>query len=284
MKTSDSIKEIATALSLAQGEFTPAPRDGLNLHRKNKFATLTGYLEGTRPIRSKYGLSVFQTLEQTESGVILITLLMHNSGEYIQAEMPVTLDKNNHMQDIGSAQSYARRYALAAALGLSQEDDDGEKAIGNANSKALELDDKGKPKSKPPSPGPKPSKPQAPPPVPAMAPIKAILARDKILISFNKFGVSKKDIEARYQKDIDRLEEHELAELVEIGKRMAKGEAKAQFFGEPKASAPPAVSRIESQRLKKLIASIPHQPEASTDGHAPFDFEEFDPNRKDDTT
>ena len=56
-----------------------------------------------------------------------ITLLLHESGEWIETEpLQMKLEKNTP-QGVGSAVTYGRRYQISSVLGLaSEEDDDGE--------------------------------------------------------------------------------------------------------------------------------------------------------------
>jgi hypothetical protein len=85
-----------------------------------------------RPALSKHGLAVTQTLDEnrpdTPPCVRLITTLMHASGEWIAGTMEMPVQQQN-AQGFGSAITYARRYALAAILGIAADDDDGEGAV-----------------------------------------------------------------------------------------------------------------------------------------------------------
>ena len=123
MNKSDSIKEIATALSKAQGEFQNAKRDKENPFYHSKYADLTSLWDICRPVLSKNGLSVAQGPSVNESHVTINTLLMHNSGEWIESELILNADKPNP-QSVGSAITYGCRYSLAAMLGLVADDDD----------------------------------------------------------------------------------------------------------------------------------------------------------------
>jgi ERF superfamily len=133
MITSASTKEIATALSKAQGEFKPAPFDCENPHFRNKYASLTSIMDTVRPVLAKHGLAITQVVGQDEAGMCLETRLMHISGEWISGSLHLLIDKQN-MQGMGSAITYAKRYAISAILGVvSDEDDDAE--AGSATSK-----------------------------------------------------------------------------------------------------------------------------------------------------
>jgi len=60
---------------------------------------------------------------------VLVTTLAHSSGEWIKSYCPI-LTKDDSPQGQGSGITYARRYALAAIVGLAQIDDDAEAAQG----------------------------------------------------------------------------------------------------------------------------------------------------------
>lgn len=132
-----SDKTLAEAFVAAQAEFPAVEPDAVNPHFKSKFVSLGHLLAKVRPVLNKHGLSVIQFPTLTKAGhPTLMTTIMHESGEVIEAEAPLLLPKQDP-QGQGSAITYMRRYALASALGISdQEDDDG-----NAGVKAREDED-----------------------------------------------------------------------------------------------------------------------------------------------
>lgn len=121
MRHSETIADLAAALSAAQGEMPAAPLDGRNPHFNSRYATLTGLVTTARPVLARHGLSVVQG--RGEGGGIETTIL-HSSGQWITCDgeplSPVKADP----QGIASAITYARRYGLAAACGLVADDDD----------------------------------------------------------------------------------------------------------------------------------------------------------------
>jgi len=126
---SDNIAELATALSKAQADITGALKDNSNPFFKSKYADLASCWDACRKQLAANGLSVIQTTEPTEAGLMLVTTLAHSSGQWVRGLMPV-LTKDNSPQGQGSGLTYARRYALAAIVGLAQIDDDAEAAQG----------------------------------------------------------------------------------------------------------------------------------------------------------
>ena len=126
--TSDNINELAKALSKAQGAITGASRDKTNpFFKGSKYADLGAIMEACKEPLHANGLSVSQTTEMHAMGPVLVTRLMHMSGQWIKGVMPLLMGKND-MQAMGSAITYSRRYALAAIVGVAPEDDDGNKA------------------------------------------------------------------------------------------------------------------------------------------------------------
>lgn len=130
MNQSEQINELASALALAQGEMQNAKKDVSNPFYKSKYADLASVMDTARPVLSKNGLSVAQLTEMTESGVILVTQLLHKSGQWLRASYPVKPLKDDP-QGMGSALTYARRYSYGAIVGIAtEEDDDGNAASG----------------------------------------------------------------------------------------------------------------------------------------------------------
>lgn len=131
MNKSDSISSLAAALSLAQAEFKGAIADSLNPFFKSKYADLGSVWDAVRIPLTKNGLSVTQLTDCSEiNATYLETVLLHKSGEWIASTLPILM-KEQSAQAMGSAISYARRYALSAILGIYQSDDDGNAAQGH---------------------------------------------------------------------------------------------------------------------------------------------------------
>lgn len=126
--------KLFAALIKAQADFTTVEATGENDYYSSKYAPLDTIWDAVRPILAKYDLCVIQEpLPSTlEAGVQLRTTLAHASGEWRSSIiiMPIDLGKEGKGKKApayGSAQSYARRYALTAILGVatSAEDNDG---------------------------------------------------------------------------------------------------------------------------------------------------------------
>lgn len=132
LKHSEQINEIAAALAKAQGEMKPAVFNRVNPHYKSRYADFTSCMDACRLPLSKNGLAVTQLPSFSGDGrFVLSTLLLHSSGQWMACEFPMST-KNDNIQAIGSAMSYAKRYSLCGMLGIVADediDDDGNHAI-----------------------------------------------------------------------------------------------------------------------------------------------------------
>lgn len=145
MNKSDEIGELAKALNAAQKELGPALKDAANPFFKSKYADLTSVWRAAIEPMGNHGLSVSQVSRVAEPyylshadgkteimlGIIMETVLMHESGQWISGEAFAPLSKFDP-QGVGSATTYLRRYGLAAILGIVADDDDGNASSGNA--------------------------------------------------------------------------------------------------------------------------------------------------------
>lgn len=126
---SEEITEIAKALAKVQGSNLLAKEDGKNPHFRSKYATLTELWSAARKPLTEQGLSVTQIISMEGAQSVLITLLMHTSGQWLKSITPLNPVKAGP-QEMGSYITYMRRYSFAALVGIApgDADDDGEKA------------------------------------------------------------------------------------------------------------------------------------------------------------
>jgi hypothetical protein len=124
---SEQIKDIATALAKAQAEIEGAKKDSTNPHFKSSYADLASVWDACRKALTGNGLSVVQGPVSDEGRVGVTTMLMHSSGQWLESTFFMRPTKDDP-QGAGSALTYARRYALAAMVGVAPEDDDGNAA------------------------------------------------------------------------------------------------------------------------------------------------------------
>jgi hypothetical protein len=128
MEQSENIAELATALAIAQGQIENALKTRENPHFRSKYADLAGVWEACRDALTANGLSVIQSPGELVDGrMAMTTQLCHKSGQWVRGSLTIPLGKAD-AQAYGSAVTYSRRFALAAFVGVSPADDDGEAA------------------------------------------------------------------------------------------------------------------------------------------------------------
>jgi hypothetical protein len=126
---SDTIKDYAAAFVKVQAELRAATKDSANgAFKGTKYADLGSVWDACREPLAKHGMAVQQFPGHCADGRMhMTTIVLHESGQWMQAELSIPLSKVD-AQGYGSAVTYARRYALAAVMGIIQEDDDGNAA------------------------------------------------------------------------------------------------------------------------------------------------------------
>jgi hypothetical protein len=134
LSTSETFADLASALSKAQGAFPAIKKDntaqvrgeskrGEAVEYSYSYADLASILEAIRKPLAENGLSIIQPICPADpEHVWLVTRLIHSSGQWIESAYPV--DVYERPQEMGSAITYARRYALTALLGIAAEEDD----------------------------------------------------------------------------------------------------------------------------------------------------------------
>lgn len=137
MRFSENLSNIAAALAKIQAEIKNPIKNQPNkgVQGSPLYANLEDTLQDyVRPICSKYGVSVFQSLKTDESGRVgVCTVLFHESGEYIESDyvfcdivIPVSSQGKKILtegQATGVCITYLRRYSLNAALGINGDKD-----------------------------------------------------------------------------------------------------------------------------------------------------------------
>jgi len=93
-------------------------------NRNYKYADLASVMNAAADALAANGLSVVQRPMPSEQGVCIQTMILHESGEWISdGGLHLPMQKIDP-QGAGSSITYARRYGLAAMLGIVQDDDD----------------------------------------------------------------------------------------------------------------------------------------------------------------
>ena len=127
--SSQTIGAIATALAKAQAELENPEKTMLATipsasgGRSFRYASLASGLDLVRKCLGEHEIAVMQTTAIDQAQIILTTLLVHASGEWVSSVWPVCpmAEPSAHVK--GAALTYARRYALFALVGIAGEDD-----------------------------------------------------------------------------------------------------------------------------------------------------------------
>lgn len=132
---SQTIGELAKALSCASEVFKPVKKENVNPFFKSKYADLSAIIEATDSALSKYNLVIIQSPIVNAERAGVTTMLVHSTGEWMRGELLLPVTKWD-AQGIGSAITYARRYSLQSFLNVAAEADDDANAAAGKESEA----------------------------------------------------------------------------------------------------------------------------------------------------
>ena len=127
---SENITDLAKALLNVQRTVHHATKDAENPFTKSWYASLNNVMDACRDALIENGIWLCQypvPVSQLNSTGLVTKLTHAESGQWQSSLAVVPLPKADP-QGMGSAMTYARRYALTAMLGMVTEDDDGEGA------------------------------------------------------------------------------------------------------------------------------------------------------------
>lgn len=140
---SPEIDKLVEALALAQPSIK-APNKERTARIEGKanysysYADLADVIACYREPLAKHGIVLAQTIRPNDGHLILLTTVMHQSGQWIGSEFPIkTYDRP---QETGSAITYARRYCASAILGIAAETDDDGAAAQSAKQEPVSAD------------------------------------------------------------------------------------------------------------------------------------------------
>ena len=134
-RSSETVAALASALAKAQAELvnpekslTATIRSGRpgEADRSFRYAPLASGLDIVRKTLGQHEIATVQTtaVDQAAGMVNLTTMLAHASGEWIASHWPVcSISDMASPQRMGTALTYARRYALFTLVGIAGEDD-----------------------------------------------------------------------------------------------------------------------------------------------------------------
>lgn len=126
LKHSEHIDQIAAALSALQSKLATVDKAAANPFFKSKYTPLEDIVDSFRPHLAALGLAFTQGAAWIDGRTVMITRVLHASGQWIESAFPLepVPDKSGVVtpQAWGSASTYARRYGLQAALGITTGD------------------------------------------------------------------------------------------------------------------------------------------------------------------
>jgi len=129
METSDKLDKLGADLISAQAEMGGSVKDANNPFFKSKYSSLTSVWKACKEALHNHGFSIIQSPIDDNGRVGVETMLLHKSGQFVKDKFTLGVKKQNDPQADGSSITYARRYALAAFVGICPVDDDAEAAM-----------------------------------------------------------------------------------------------------------------------------------------------------------
>ena len=141
MITSDTTAALDEAMAVALSQIAPAVKTARG--HNYSYAALDEVIDSAMTALTSNGIALSQGIEWQENRMVIVTRIAFK-GEWMKIYFPMVADEGkrmNGMQALGSASTYARRYAIQCALGiapitenkaaslnLSARDDDGVRA------------------------------------------------------------------------------------------------------------------------------------------------------------
>lgn len=133
MKMSENIDQWTIGMIAFRKDLKQPVKDGTNPFFKSGYVTFEGTVDAAddaiKLIAEKNGITYAQEVlsEPSSNTVSVTTIVSHVSGQYvIFGPLSLPVGKKMDAQAYGSSITYAKRYALSAALGISSDvDDDG---------------------------------------------------------------------------------------------------------------------------------------------------------------
>lgn len=152
-RTSGEIGRLAGALAKAQGGFKVVEKTKVAdfTHDKGRikynYADLAMLMAACKESLAANGLAVTQLVNIGGEGVIqIVTLLAHESGEWIQSTLKLA-SPSLKTKDLGGTVTYGRRYAYGAIVGVASADEDEDPEDVGSDKPDQKTDQKGSKKS-----------------------------------------------------------------------------------------------------------------------------------------
>lgn len=128
VRRSTTIQQFAAAMVKVQKQIEDPQKNkqagsGTGVGRVYRYADLVTVLDAVRPALTGNGFAVMQFPCELDGEPALTTQIIHESGEWVETTAKLR-PKATDPQSVGSALTYARRYALLALCGIAADDDD----------------------------------------------------------------------------------------------------------------------------------------------------------------
>lgn len=116
-------KAVPNFLPLARNRISHFAKRGPDGRPQPDYADLAQCHRSAAKALAEQGLAVVQTVSLLDADLVLVTQLLHASGEWIQSTLPIRAPAGDP-QKLAAAITYARRTAYTAMVGLAADDDD----------------------------------------------------------------------------------------------------------------------------------------------------------------
>jgi hypothetical protein len=115
--------KLATALVKARSNITNPERDKKGVFAGHKYAALENVLDEVQPHLQAEGIVLMQDIQSVGGGIRAVNLFIHETGAVLKTKGPLILLTDKKPGTAGGAATYAKRYALLAALGIEADAD-----------------------------------------------------------------------------------------------------------------------------------------------------------------
>lgn len=136
IRFSETFDRIAVALLAVQREIKPVVKDKKNPMLGNNYVSLDALVDYVRPLLARNECALIQSESAPTDGKLtqltVETMILHVSGQYVVTGATVAVaeqtgkdgrERVTTAQTTGAAITYARRYGVALALGITTEED-----------------------------------------------------------------------------------------------------------------------------------------------------------------
>lgn len=144
MTLQDNIAGLAKGLNKFRSQLKQPMKDADNPFFKSKYVPLEAVTDAIDKALAGTGLAYYNEVRDGK----MFTIIIHEDGGVLEVEgSPVIVGGKKDAQAYGSAMTYARRYSLSNAFGITSDaDDDGNSTSGNTASYAPKQRTQPKPK------------------------------------------------------------------------------------------------------------------------------------------